>query len=153
MYLQSIEAHLPVRGLCILNSATFMYKTLHGNTFSNMHFTRAADHQTRNLRNSSSLRFTASKTKYGDQAMEVVGPRIYNEIPINITSMRLPHSFRCALRDHLQNYAFIASCFNKDFFKFKLWLTYMSLLWWVGKSDSECVSASHFFSMGLSFFR
>lgn len=120
MYLHSVETHLPVRGLCILNSATFMYKTLHGNTFTNMRFTRAGDHQTRNLRNSSSLRFSASKTKYGDQAMEVVGPRIYNEIPVNITSMRLPYSFRCALRDHLQNDAFIASCFNKDFFKFKL---------------------------------
>lgn len=120
MYLHMVENHLPVRGICLLNLATHMYKAIHGATVSNLNLVRAADTHSHNLRNSSAFRPAAKRTRKGARAFEVVGPEIFNKIPDAIKNLRTSHAFRWALRCHLRNDDFIKTCFDNSFFKFKI---------------------------------
>ena len=120
MYAHQVENHLPIRGICVLNSAIFMHKAIHGATVSNLLFSRAGDNNTRKLRNSNDLRPLPSKNSYGDQSINVVGPKIYNKIPDSIKRFHAIHTFRWALRCHLRSEKFIGSCFNKSFFDFEI---------------------------------
>jgi hypothetical protein len=120
MYLHHVENNLPVRGIALTNTAVYMYKALHKSTVSNFEFRRNDDFHEMTLRNSSNLRPKASRTRQGELSIESIGPRIFNKIPNTIKDLRTPYSFRWALRCHLRNENFIASCFNKTFFDFHI---------------------------------
>ena len=120
MYHHQVESHLPLRGICLLNIATYVFNNLHGSTFSNLVFPASTHiHPGRTLRNSN-LRPSASRTSYGSRAMSSVGPSIYNKIPASIQSSRHQHAFKWTLRCHLRNEVFISSCFDSSFFNFTL---------------------------------
>lgn len=120
MYLHKVENHLPVRGICLMNIATYMYKAIHSKTVSNLAFIRTSDLYSHNLRNQSSLRPVRKRTTYGARAIEIVGPEIFNRVPESIKNLRTPHSFRWALRCHLRKEEFIKTCFDSSFFDFKI---------------------------------
>jgi hypothetical protein len=120
MYLHQVESHLPLRGICLLNAATFLYKATHNATVTNFTFKKSSDVHQRNLRNSSALRPLPCRSRLGNQSLEVLGPKIYNRIPSPIKDLKTPGSFRWALRIHLRNENFIKSCFDHSFFDFNL---------------------------------
>jgi hypothetical protein len=120
MYLHQVENHLPLRGICLINTATFVYKATHKATITNLTFKQASEVHQRNLRNSAALRSTPSRTRLGGQSLNVVGPKIYNKIPSPIKDLKTPGSFRWALRIHLRNENFLKSCFDQSFFEFNL---------------------------------
>ena len=119
MYLHLVESHLPIRGICILNTATFMHKSSAGAVHSNINFKSAGNGHSRKLRNTSNLRPLRSNSTYGDQALNVIGPKIYNRVPQAIKSRRFSGCFRSSFRHHLRTDNFITSCFNKSFFDLK----------------------------------
>lgn len=120
MYLHRVENHLPIRGLCVLNTAVFIYKAIHHQTHTNLRFVNANYSHNICLRNSSSLRPQLSKTKVSSLGIMTVGPQVFNKIPEPIKSLRTPFIFRWALRCHLRQHDFISSCFDKTFFNLKI---------------------------------
>jgi hypothetical protein len=120
MYLHQVENHLPLRGICLLNTATFMYKATHKATITNLIFKQAGEVHQRNLRNSAALRSIPCRSRLGGQSLDAVGPKIYNKIPSPIKDLKTPGSFRWALRIHLRNENFLKSCFDQSFFDFNL---------------------------------
>jgi Reverse transcriptase (RNA-dependent DNA polymerase) len=120
MYLHRVESHLPIRGICLLNTATYMYRSLHGATLSNLNFKKVSDIHSYQLRNASSLRPAAKSNNYGARAIATVGPEIFNKVPESIKNLRNPRAFRWALRCHLRKDKFISTCFDNSFFKYSL---------------------------------
>lgn len=116
MYTHRVESHLPIRGLAILNTATYMYKNRHGTTHSNVKFTQSGEAHNRCLRNSNYLRHSSSRTNYGAKAINSFGPKVFNRIPTSIQKAAHQHQFTWSLRCHLRNETFINSCFNASFF-------------------------------------
>lgn len=116
MYAHQVGNHLPLRGLCILNIACYMFNALHSSTHGNIRFTKTSDHHSRNLRIVSNLRPASMRTKYGAKSIEAIGPTIFNKIPPDIKQCRHPHAFKWVFRCHLRNEVFIKSCFEDSFF-------------------------------------
>lgn len=116
MYTHHVENHLPIRGICFLNTAAYVFNTLHQNTHSNISFIAAAStHQSR-LRNSSNLRPAIHKTSYGAKSIESFGAKLYNSIPDDIKKSRHQYAFKWTLKCHLRKEAFVRSCFDPTFF-------------------------------------
>lgn len=116
MYTHKVESHLPIRGLTVLNTATYMYKNQHGLTHSNIQFTQSRETHKRILRNSNDLRPSSARTNYGLKSIESFGPKVFNKVPANIKKSAHQHQFTWSLRCHLRNETFISSCFNASFF-------------------------------------
>jgi hypothetical protein len=74
MYTHLVENHLPVRGLCVLNIATFMYNANHGNSHSNLTFNKTKDIYPRSLRVASNYRPADMRTNFGFKSIETIGP-------------------------------------------------------------------------------
>jgi hypothetical protein len=120
MYLHMIESHLPIRGIFVLNTATYLYKSINNFTFSNLVFSRSGAFHTTQTRSSSSLRSVIARSSRGAQSISTVGPTIFNKIPEDIKRLRHPQAFRWALRCFLRNENFISSCFDSSYFNFVL---------------------------------
>ena len=119
MYMSLVDGRLPLRGMCVLNTATFIHNALSGQNISNLPYARVKDGQDRQLRNANDLRSQTSHSTLGNRAIDVVGPKIYNKVPKTIKSIRPIRSFRRAFQKHLHTEDFITSCFNKSFLEFK----------------------------------
>ena len=119
MYQHHVENHLPIRGICILNTAVFMYKTLHYQTHTNICFSTSGSLHNRNLRNSEYLRPHPARSKAALQAINTAGPQVFNKVPKTIKDLRTPFAFRWALRCHLRRNEFISTCFASRFYEFK----------------------------------
>lgn len=117
MYSHLVESHLPLRGICLLHIASYMFNATHKLTLSNIDFNTTNN---RNLRNSNALRPAAARTNYGAKSIEAIGPRAFNKIPAEIKSSRHQHAFKWTLKCHLRNESFIASCFDASFFDLKI---------------------------------
>lgn len=120
MYYHKVQNHLPVRGICLLNVASYVYNALHNTTHTNIQFvTGNTTHQSR-LRNSANLRPAAKRTNYGAKSIETFGANAFNSIPIDIRRSRHQHAFKWALKCHLRKEDFIRSCFDSTFFDLKM---------------------------------
>lgn len=117
MYTHRVENHLPIRGICLLNIAMFMYKSLHNTTVTNISYATAGAVHSRQLRNSSQLRPAIKKKSFGAKSIETIGPEIFNAIPDEIKGARNQQAFKWTLKCHLRSEKFIASCFDKTFYK------------------------------------
>lgn len=117
MYTHLVESHLPLRGICLLNIASYMFNATHNLTLSNIDFNT---NNNRKLRNANALRPAAARTNYGVKSIESIGPRVFNKVPAEIKSSRHQHAFKWTFRCHLRNESFIASCFDASFFDLKI---------------------------------
>jgi Reverse transcriptase (RNA-dependent DNA polymerase) len=119
MYTHHVENHLPIRGLCVLGIAKYVYCTIHDLTHSNLIFNdnRASSH-TRTLRSSQNKRLTQNftRTNYGAKSIESIGPRIFLKLPADIQNSPHQHAFNWILKCYLCNEKFLASSFNATFF-------------------------------------
>ncbi|CRK98448.1 CLUMA_CG011805, isoform A [Clunio marinus] len=121
MYTHQVESHLPLRGIAILSTACYIYKSIKGHTLSNIIYEKSGENKSNmTLRNELSLRPTKKKTEYGAKAFENIGPTIYNKIPLEIKQSKHQHAFKWCTRCFLRNETFISSCFDASFFTFHL---------------------------------
>jgi Reverse transcriptase (RNA-dependent DNA polymerase)/Endonuclease/Exonuclease/phosphatase family len=116
MYCNHVENHLPIRGCCVLGIATYMYKSLHGNTMSNLEFPQSGIIHRRSLRNAAELRPSKARIEYGRDAISSIGPRVFNKLSEDIRSSEHIFAFKRSTLRHLQKQSFINTCFNKKFF-------------------------------------
>ena len=114
MFTHHVESNLPIRGSCVLNTASYVYNVLHGYTHSNIKFTES-NHNV-NLRERGTLRPAASKTNYGIKSIETFGPKLFNKIPLDIKKSRHQHAFKWTMKCHLRKEKFISTCFTKEFY-------------------------------------
>jgi hypothetical protein len=119
MFLKQVDQNLPIRGMCVVNTAIMMYKALSGRVHTNMKFELAGAESERRLRNHSELRPRSSKSKKGDQSFENMGPRIFNKTPETVKQSKTVNNFRWLLQKHLKTEEFIESCFKKKFYDLK----------------------------------
>lgn len=117
MYLHHVENHLPVRGICLLNVASYVFNVIHSATHANIRF---VDGNQSRLRNSTNLRPAAKRTNYGAKSIETFGANAFNSIPPDIKKSRHQHAFKWTLKCHLRNEKFIRSCFDSTFFDLKV---------------------------------
>lgn len=116
MFTHQVESHLPIRGICTLAIATYIYNALHKNSLCNIQFQKVSELHSKNLRNTSNLRPVKTRTEFGARTMEAIGPRIFNKIPQEIKSSRHQHAFKWTFKCHLRNERFVKSCFDSTFF-------------------------------------
>lgn len=116
MYTHQVEAHLPVRAICLLNTATYMYQIENKLTHSNIKLNNMDKEHNMNLRNSHNIRPEPVKTNYGAKSIASFGPKVYNKIPTDIKRSHHQHAFKWTLKCHLRNEKFITSCFDATFF-------------------------------------
>lgn len=100
-YLHHVGNHLPIRGICLLNIASYVFKVLRNSTVSNIN---------------SLIRPASKKTNYGTKSIETIGPSIFNKIPNEIKQSRHQHTFKWTLKCHLRKSEFLTSCFDSTFF-------------------------------------
>jgi hypothetical protein len=120
MYTHKVENHLPIRGISLLNIATYMYQATHGKILSNINFETSSQLGRQGLRNMNNLRPVKARTNCGKLSIDSLGPKIFNAIPDNIKTAKHEHAFKWILKCHLRNEKFISSCFNSTFFSFKI---------------------------------
>lgn len=120
MYTHRVESHLPIRGICLLNIATYMFKSLHNQTVTNIKYSTGEKIHARNLRNSTQLRPAIKRNQFGAKSIETIGPEVYNKVPEDIKRLRTQQAFKWTLKCHLRDEKFISSCFNKTFFNLLL---------------------------------
>jgi hypothetical protein len=113
MFMNQVDHHLPVRGMCVVNTALMMHKALSGKVHTNMKFELAGAENERRLRNHDDLRPRSSKSKQGDQSFQNIGPKIYNKLPEVVKRSKTAHSFRWQLEKHIKTDEFIKSFAKK----------------------------------------
>jgi hypothetical protein len=116
MYTHRVESHLPIRGICLLNIANYVYKSLHGLTVSNIPFKKVNETHSYQLRNANNLRPASKRISFGAKSIETIGPEVFNTIPVVIRESPNQKIFKWTLKCHLRKEKFIASCFNNSFF-------------------------------------
>ena len=114
MFAHQVESHLPIRGCCVLNTTSYVYNVIHGNTYSNIKFAESS--HSVNLRERGTPRPAASKTNYGAKSIEAFGPKLFNKILSDIKKSRHQHDFKWTMKCHLRNEKFITTCFNNNFY-------------------------------------
>lgn len=117
MYTHKVENHLPIRGLCVLGLATYVYKSSRRLTHSNLTFQTSTNSHQKNLRNKQNLRSEKSRTNYGTRRISSIGPKIFNKIPKDIKLSRHQHAFKWCLKCHLRKENFVKKCFETAFFQ------------------------------------
>jgi hypothetical protein len=122
MYLNYVESHLPIRGLCVLNIARYVYAVRKNVTHSNLVFRHAQPHHNKTLRSSKHPRLEKfqARSMYGTKSIESLGPQIYTELPLQLQLLPHQHAFKWAIKCHLRNEKFIHSCFDASFFDLKI---------------------------------
>jgi len=111
MYLERVEANLPVRGLFFLSTAGFVFKVIKGLIYSNTKFERARA----GSRNKSYLRPAVTRTVKASKAIMTIGPKIFNSLTDDVKKSFHWPGFRIAVRKFVQHEDIIQSCFNGDF--------------------------------------
>jgi len=89
MYGQIIKDILPIKGLCHMGIVQFVYKRLHLNLGGTTVFSTASHHY--NTRNRRDLITSQSVTNYGLSRPTVIGPILYNLLPVEV---RQSHSYK-----------------------------------------------------------
>lgn len=114
MYEEKVEKNLPIRALCYINIATFMYNCIHKKILTNFDFAAVNPGSSRR---DEYFKPDISKTSIGARKIETFGPKIFNSVPNGIKKMSNQHSFKASLVMHIKNPQFLKSCFNNDFLK------------------------------------
>lgn len=120
MFVHLVENHLPIRGICVLSTATYMFNVSKDLTHCNLNFERGNEIHRRPTRISTDLRPEFSKTTKGGRAIATFGPKLMNKIPEAIKSSRHQHAFKWVLKCELRKKKFISSFFNASFFELNI---------------------------------
>lgn len=116
MYTHKVENCLPIRAICYLNAATYIYKNVKNICLTNI-VLQERSQKRRELRNKNIIESSNANTKYGKKSITAFGVKIYNGIPDDIKQLKNPAQFKWALKAHLRNEDFIKSCLTGDFLK------------------------------------
>ena len=98
---------LPLSKRCIFKILLLVYKALHGNGpeyFKDLLKPLDSYNTNCQLRSFSQNQLRVSKTQcviYGDRSFSVLGPRLWNELPLHIKSSATTAVFKLALKTHL----------------------------------------------------
>lgn len=115
MYGHLVHNNLPLRAICLANTAMFMYNAMHSNVRTNIIFENVGIKTNRRLRNAQELRTPQSHNKYGQQSMVSVGPSVFNHLPEEIKNAAHHHNFKKKLKSILHSENFIEKCFDNNF--------------------------------------
>lgn len=92
---------LPINGLCDLQTIIYVYDTIHNNNFhhSIQLPTTAHSYPTRNANN---LRLSRAHTMFGQKRISIIGPKKYNQLPLELKQINNRGIFKLKLKKYLK---------------------------------------------------
>lgn len=115
MYTNLVNNFLPIRGLCYMQTAAFVYNVMHDKIHSNIKF----EANIIETRQKGDLKSRKSRTSYGRRSIQAFGPKIYNEVPSFMKNLPHVHSFKYHLKKTIKTEEyismFLSSAFSEKF--------------------------------------
>lgn len=99
MYLNLVDDFMPVRALCYIHTAAFVFNTIHEKIHTNIIF-HVNDADTRQK---GDLRPRKARTLYGSKSILTIGSKIFNDVPSHIQNLPHVHAFKWQLRRHIRS--------------------------------------------------
>lgn len=99
LYSDSTHSILPINGLCELQTALFVYDTLHRDNFHHNVQMPSISHRY-STRRPNNLHQSRACTALGQKRISIVGPIIYNKIPDELKQITNRHTFKKKLKQH-----------------------------------------------------
>lgn len=101
LYADTTHNVLPVKSLCVLQVLLFVHDVLYNrNIHHNLQLSTAT--HTYNLRNSNNLQRELMTTNLGQKRFTFLGPTLFNQLPLEISSCLNRQTFKIRLRQHLK---------------------------------------------------